>query len=793
MMIKKINTASRIQHSTLFSSSSFIKKLLFIILALVIFSLVGIVVATAGPLTQRLTPEAQTAEYKPDKPRLVSLADIRSGALLLKSKTPGHYVEAPRLQTDIEIKITGLIARTIISQRFENPSQGWVEGTYVFPLADGAAVDSLRMQIGDRFIEGKIKERKEARKIYQKAKSEGRKASLIEQERPNMFTNSIANIGPGEIVIVQIEYQETVAQNKGVFSLRIPLVSAPRYLPQPLVHSVNFNSDTGMGQVKMATSVSDDARITPPVAHPDEGLVNPVTLNITLDAGFPFVNLVSPYHNIATKSTGDTSAIINLSQGQTTANKDFVISWQAARGQTPTAALFREKIGNDEYLLAIVTPPRALSKNTVPPVKIPREIIFVIDNSGSMSGPSIRQARLSLLQALDRLSSDDKFNIIRFDDTMESLFSSAVSGDKENLDIAKRFVSNLKAEGGTEMLPALKAALVDTNRADTTTLRQVVFLTDGAIGNENQLFEEIIRNRGRSRIFTVGIGSAPNSFFMTRAAQYGRGTFTHIGSVNEVAQRMTELFEKLENPVMTNLSANWSKADIRDMTPTSLPDLYAGEPIVITAKMKNVTGELKLSGSLAGKPWVITLPLKRAAAGKGIGKLWARRKIQELESQRLRTQKWEKFDAGILKTALAHHLVSRVTSLVAVDLTPSRPQHEELVSRKVPLELPEGWNFGKVFGGPAQLLQKASLQQKDPVRAQQLAQLISSTPKSSASSGAKPKGIMLPAGATPADLKIVMGLLILLMAFSALLVALFWQHLGRSYARTSVEKAYYDF
>jgi len=767
------------------STSSFprslLKEVFFILFALALFTVAGILAAAAAePQTS-----GQSASLKSSEPRLVSLSDMRSGGLLLRSKTPGKYVEAPRLQTDIDVKVTGVISRTIITQRFENPSTGWVEGIYVFPMPENAAVDTLKMQIGDRFIEGKIKERKEAKRIYEKA-------SLIEQERPNMFTNSIANIGPGETVIVQMEYQETVAQNKGIFSLRIPLVAAPRYVSKPVIYSVKLNSDTGMGQVNLSDPVPDRNRITPPVARPGDGVTNPVTLNISLDAGFPIDNLVSPSHQIAVKTRGDTSAIINLAKGETPANKDFVISWQATAGLAPTAALFREKVGEEEYLLAIVPPPRPVRNPSTQTAKIPREIIFVIDNSGSMAGPSIRQARQALLRALDRLTPRDRFNIIRFDDTMEELFPNTVRGDKENLDTAKRFVRNLKAEGGTEMLPALKASLVDASPNDTSTLRQVVFLTDGAIGNETLLFEEIKRNRGRSRIFTVGIGSAPNSFFMTRAAEYGRGSFTYIGSTKQVAKGMTKLFEKLENPVMTDLVATWQGAKVTDMTPASLPDLYAGEPVIIAARMKKVSGNLELSGNLAGVPWLINLPLDKAAVGKGIGKLWARRKISDLEGQRLNSQDWKKVDAQILQTALAHHLVSRLTSLVAVDLTPSRPQGEALTTRNLPLQLPEGWNFDKVFGPSGPLMQKAALQQISPARARQFAQLVSFSPTRASTVKTRPKGIALPAGGTLADQKILMGLLILFMAFSGLLAIFFWHHLGRAYSQVKIRRPSYD-
>ena len=248
----------------------------------------------------------------------------------------------------------------------------------------------------------------------------------------------------------------------------------------------------------------------------------------------------------------------------------------------PQTSLFYESVGGQDYLLAMVTPPTL----DAAPKLLPRELIFVIDNSGSMAGTSIVQAKQSLLFALGRLRPGDKFNVVRFDDTLETLFDTAVDASSDNLAIAKHFVSRLDAEGGTEMLPALEAALKDATPEDTTRLRQVVFLTDGSVGNEAQLFEEIAKNRGRSRLFTVGIGSAPNSYFMTRAAELGRGTFTEIGSDAQVLERMSALFAKLEKPVMMGLKAEWPAGTSVEVWPDPLPDLYAGEPVVLSAKLR---------------------------------------------------------------------------------------------------------------------------------------------------------------------------------------------------------------
>ena len=217
---------------------------------------------------------------------------------------------------------------------------------------------------------------------------------------------------------------------------------------------------------------------------------------------------------------------------------------------------------------------------------MPREVIFVIDNSGSMGGTSMVQAKASLAYGLARLKPGDRFNVIRFDDTFDVLFTNAVPADASHVSRAQKFVSSLEARGGTEMVPAMRAALTDDGAA-AGHVRQVVFLTDGAIGNEQQLFDTITSMRGRSRVFMVGIGSAPNSFLMTRASELGRGTFTHIGSVEQVEERMRDLFGKLESPVVTGLSARFSDGGA-DMTPAVMGDLYRGEPLVLATKLEKL-------------------------------------------------------------------------------------------------------------------------------------------------------------------------------------------------------------
>ncbi len=689
--------------------------------------------------------------------------DMNMGALLLPSKNEGQYVEAPRLATDVEITINGPVARVSVTQRFENPSTGWVEGIYVFPLPEDSAVDTLKMRVGDRLIEGEIKVREEARQIYEQAKSEGKKAALLEQQRDNIFTNAVANIGPGEVVIVNIEYQQTVRQDNGNFSLRFPMVVAPRYSPQPIIQTVDFNKSGKGNGFGVVDPVPDREQIAVPVLDPRENArINPVTLTVKLAAGFPIGSVESPFHEVVSQEQDASTRILTLKNESVPADRDFELNWRAT-GDAPNAALFRETIDGKDYLLAFVTPPE-IAVDLLP--KKDREVIFVIDNSGSMAGESMDQAKLALEDALTRLKNADKFNIVRFDDTMELVFDTAVNADGENIAVALRFVRGLEANGGTEMLPALRAALIDQNRSDTSRIRQVVFITDGAIGNEQQLFDEIAQGRGRSRVFTIGIGSAPNSFFMSRAAEIGRGTSTQIGSLDQVKAKMGEFFAKLENPVMTGLSVQGEGAKLSEASPDPLPDLYKGEPIVVAAIVDKPTGTLAIAGDFAGRPWQVNMDIAQAAKGEGIGKLWARRKIASLEAGRSYGTDEEAINKEVEAVALTHHLVSSRTSLVAVDRKITRPSGEEVKSTKMPLNLPAGWDADKWFDegeAPQPAPQKAMLQKARSMAAG----LIAAAPSQSAAmkvAQANRQAVNLPQTATPAERNILFGLLLLLIA-----------------------------
>ncbi|MGB0852259.1 MAG: marine proteobacterial sortase target protein [Pikeienuella sp.] len=619
-------------------------------------------------------------------PRLVAIDDAGSGSLMLKTDEPGRYVAAPLVATDITVDITGPLARTRITQRFRNPADVWVEGVYVFPLPQDSAVDTLRMRIGDRFIEGRIEEKAAARAEFEQAKTDGKRAALVEQLRPNMFTNSVANIGPGEVIVTQIEYQQALTMKDGVFGLRIPLVVAPRYNPDPIVQQAHF------GASGWAVSAPQ-----PPIApEHDETLTNPVTLSIALAAGFEIETLDSPSHQVSVTDE-DTLKRIKLT-GPAPADRDFVLEWGAKTGAAPQAALFGETVDETAYRLLMVTPPALDGARAIPP----RDVIFIQDVSGSMSGESIRQARAGLLQGLSRLRPEDRFNLVIFNDEFRVYSNVMVHATPTEVREVLRAIEGLEAGGGTEMAPALNWALSKTSDVEGR-LRQIIFLTDGSVGNDEEMLALIRSKLGKARLFTVGIGSAPNSYFMTRAAEIGRGAHVYIGDVAEVTAKMDALFAKIENPVMTDLKLSLPAGTAAEVYPNPLPDLYAGDPLVIAIKA-DATDDAVLSGARDGAPWQLTIPLAQAADRPGVGKLWARAKIKGLEAERLAWGRGDArgeqvIDGAILNTALTHGLTSRMTSLIAVDTTPVRPDGESLTSAEVALNLPAGWDRAVFLGG----------------------------------------------------------------------------------------------
>ncbi len=608
---------------------------------------------------------------------------VSQGTLVAHDPVTGSRSELPRLSTNVEINVTGPIARARVTQHFANPSDQWTEALYAFPLPENAAVDTLHMIIGDRVVVGEIKEKGEARKVYEEAKTAGKQTALVEQHRPNVFSTGVANIPPKGNIRIEIEYQQRLEWKSEKFSLRFPMTVTPRYVPDhklPPTSIVRSEEKINGGWQVLPGEVPQEVKTEAETKDPSYP-THAVSLAINLDPGFPLERIRSLYHPIELSRRDDITSV-TLKNTEVKGDRDFVLEWRNAEQFSPTAAFFTESTADGDYGLLMVLPPQIM------PGKVPaRDLTFIIDTSGSMGGASIKQAKLALMEGLRDLTTGDTFNIVEFNSTASSLFDTARLATPQNLELAESWIKQLKAEGGTEILSAFKEAF-DISSSNTKRLQQIVFLTDGSVGNEDEVFQFIRAKIEDQRLFMVGIGSAPNSYFMVEAAHFGRGTFTHIGNISEIPERMKSLFDQLKKPVLTDikLTAN----GLYDFTPTIIPDLYAGEPVVVAMKLDTGDHQLGIVGRLGSTEWRKTLDIKSGVPNSGVRINWAREWIKQWMRARVTGFSSEEVKEKVTDLALKHHLVSPYTSLVAVDKTPVRPSEAQLSSKAIKPERPAG-------------------------------------------------------------------------------------------------------
>jgi Ca-activated chloride channel family protein len=548
----------------------------------------------------------------------------------------------------------------------------------------------MRLHIGERFIEADVKEKEDARKTYSAAKDAGKKASLVEQQRANLFTTSVANVAPGERVVVEIEYLEDIRFENGRFSIRVPMTLTPRYIP-----GHGLPDRQGNGWSPDTDRVPDGSLVSPPMVTASRA--HKLALTASINSGMPLDIIASRYHPVSVTEQDGRYAVA-LQSGTVPMDHDFELVWQPTPSAAPRAMAFTELRGGKPYHLLMVMPP---DQELAPAALMPREVLFIIDTSGSMHGVSITQARRALTLALKELQPQDFFNVIEFNSSTSVLHRQSVEASASNVNNALAFVRKLKANGGTEMRPALAAALRNPPRE--THLRQIIFITDGSVGYEDDMFSMIEDQLGNARLFTVGIGSAPNSWFMRKAAEAGRGSYTFISALHEVQEKMDGLFAKLKHPQVTDIDVQWPSGVIVDSYPATVPDLYLGEPVTVKAQASvdfRDGDTVRISGNSTGGGWSTDLALTSTHQSPGIAAMWARAKIADLINKERRGGGAEIRDE-IVDTAIEHHLVSKYTSLVAVDKTPVRPADDPLSSEQVPNLMPYGQSTSKIFGFPA--------------------------------------------------------------------------------------------
>ncbi len=476
----------------------------------------------------------------------------------------------------------------------------------------------------------------------------------------------------------------------------------PRYIPGSALPDRK-----GSGWSPDTTRVSDASLITPP--HVMASRDHRISLRASIDAGMPLEIVASRYHPVDV-AEHQGRYTVSLANDAVPMDHDFEMLWRPVPSAVPRAMVFKETIADEPHYLLMVVPPDT-AKDV--PLSMPRELIFVVDTSGSMHGVSVAQAKKALERAIDELNANDRFNIIEFNSTTRALFHQSVAADAANIAHARNFVRGLKANGGTEMRPALRLAL-DSVSAESH-LRQIVFITDGSVGNEEELYAMIEARLGNARLFTVGIGSAPNSWFMRKAAELGRGTFVVISALHEVGERMDRLFDKLGHPQVTNINVSWPGGTVVEAYPKVVPDLYLGEPVTIRAKAAipfAPDSVVRVSGDSTTGAWTRELPLDSGEHNPGIGALWARAKIAALHDGERRGADPELTRRAVIDTAISHHLVSKYTSLVAVDKTPVRLAGDPLAREQVPNLLPYGQSMNAIFGFPATATNAALLQRR---------------------------------------------------------------------------------
>lgn len=606
--------------------------------------------------------------------------EIESGELILLGKS--GYQSAVRLKTNVVFDITGMVAHIKVKQRFQNTTNDFIEGVYVFPLPESAAVNHLEVLVGDRRIIGEIKERAQAKRIYEQARSEGKRASLVTQNRPNLFQNRVANIPPQGIVEVELTLIQPIDYQDGQFSVRFPLAITPRYIPGvPLNQKVSLQAGWGVP----TTSVPDADLITP---WQERASRYELEISGTVKSGMKLNSYGSSSHDIRFRLDQE-ELKFSLGTGQAP-NRDFVMHWQPEPRVAPVAAYFTERVNNEDYGVLMLMPPvfSTQGQGDLPPQLLPREMTFVIDTSGSMGGISIDQAKHSLFYSLDQLSGHDTFNIVEFNSRMRPLFDEPKEVNQLNLLQARGFVAALTAGGGTEMLPALRFALAKPN---SELLRQIVFITDGAVGNEAELFQLIQSKLGNARLFTVGIGSAPNGYFMRTAAEFGRGTYTFVNALHEVSTSMSSLFEKLSKPIARDIKVVWPED--WQVFPEYAVDLYAGEPVLIAVKEGREIDQIAVSGVTASRDWSQTLELNDSSKGSGIATLWARSKLKFLLDQKHQGVSEAEIRPKVLELALAHKILSPYTSFVALEQNMTRPLGSKLKTHGLPTPAPQGQTF----------------------------------------------------------------------------------------------------
>ena len=611
---------------------------------------------------------------------------VTQGALVARQGKA--VVKVPLKHTRVRIRVAGQLAETTVSQVFENPFAHKIEAVYVFPLPTDAAVRDYSLRINDeRHVRGRLMRRGQARAVYRRARAAGQVAALLTQERPNLFTNHVANLEPGKQLQVQIQYVSTLRYDAGVHELVFPMVVGPRYVPRR------------KGRARSMT------RLSPPMLPPALRSAHDIDLRVELQPGLPVERLQSPSHRIRV-TAGVAGLELVLDARDRIPNKDFVLRYRVA-GKAPRAAALthRPRPGEPGYLMLTVQPP----EERFPGKVLPRELIFVVDSSSSMSGAPLATARQLLRLCLRQLNARDTFQIVRFADASSTLGPGMIANRPQNVKLALAWLARLRAAGGTHVIQGIETALALPH--DPGRLRLVVFITDGYVGNEEQILALVQRRLGSARLFSLGVGSAVNRYLLEELAVVGRGAMQVVTPGGAHGAALERFFSRISSPVLSDLTVQLSGAlQLEHAAPLPLPDLFVGQPLVLRARLRGAGAGVALvqGRSSSGETVRLRVPVQFPAARHGNPALalsWARAQLATLQRRTLRGDR-TRLRQQIIQLALEHRLLTRYTAFVAVD-TATTTGAGEAVRVDVPVDRPSGM-LGAVGSGVLGQLSGAS-------------------------------------------------------------------------------------
>lgn len=615
-----------------------------------------------------------------------------SGSLSAVDRSGHKLGQCPLKHTAVTAHISGYVARVTVKQVFTNPFKDTIEAVYTFPLSQSGAVDDMLMKVGDRVIHGTIKAREEARQIYEKAKAQGQVASLLEQERPNIFTQSVANIRPGHDIEITLQYIDLLPYDSGAYTFAFPTVVGPRFIPGEPTES------SGTGWSPDTTKVPDASKITPPVTDEGTRAGHDISIDVSVDAGMPIGSLESKLHEVNVQRRGQSVAVVSLKDKDAIPNKDFVLSWRVA-GDRLQSGYLAHKDGPAGYFTLMLMPPKSVTPEKVSP----KEVIFVIDTSGSQRGAPIEKAKETANYIIDRLGERDTFQVMTFNNNCAELFEKLQPVNFLTRLQAKVFITTLSGGGGTVMGPAVeKVCSIPT---DEHRLRIVALMTDGFIGNDFEILGLVRKLRGNSRWFPFGTGNSVNRFLIDGMAKEGGGEAEYV-MLNSPGQEIAESFyKKIAWPVLTDVKVEFGDLPVAEVFPVQVSDVWAQRPLYFKGRYtKAASGTVKLTGFAGGKSYEqnmkVDLP-DREPSNRGIPAIWARAKVDRLMSEDLpgaqRGSVNKELKDEIVKVALEHHIMTEYTSFVAVE---EKVVNEGGKSRTVvvPVEMPEGVTYEGVFG-----------------------------------------------------------------------------------------------